>query len=372
MNKTNSSQIYLTKSQWFELFGSSLTLDSLILFLNTPISLAGIILNSISFYILSSKKFESKIIFSYLKVYSLNSLLMCVIFLTGFNSTYNYFDFTNTFISRTYSSKVYIPIVTILAFFSGYLDILISVERLLDFFPHIKKPTLLKSCLILMLIVVVVTFPYFFIYYPAHLDLNLSENETFRLYYIGLSEFGQSSIGEMVNNVLFFIKDIISFIVEVALNIFLVVLLRKHINKKRKVIKIDSNKIENILPQPSPKQQPTSPMGKSDGSFQFVFKASNANIKTLAGKRNKSITLMVLVICLFSGLAHITTIICNRALAIAQNPVSYGLCFSANFFLAFKSFSNFFIFFLFNNIFCAEIKKMFGLNSTRNVNLSLI
>ena len=36
MNKTNSSQIkglYQTKSQWFEMFGSSLTLDSLILFL---------------------------------------------------------------------------------------------------------------------------------------------------------------------------------------------------------------------------------------------------------------------------------------------------------------------------------------------------
>ena len=356
--------------QWFELFGSSWTLDSLILFLATPVSLAGVLLNSLNFYVLSNKKFESKIIFSFLRVYSLNSLLMCLVLSTYFNITYNYFEITNTFIFRAYSSIVYIPIVTVLAFFSGFLDILISVERLLDFFPNARKLTSLKSCFILMLVVILITLPYFFIYYPAHLDVNLSQNETFRLYYIGLSEFGQSSIGEVVNNVLFFIKDVVAFIVEIVLNISLVVLLRKHVNKKIKVITLtpDSNPVNNhqIPASPSQMQPPTSPLGISEGSAQFTFRSNSLDPIALAYKRNKNITMMVVVICVFSGFAHITTIMCNSSLAIAQNSLSYGFCFGANFFLSFKGFSNFFIFFLFNNLFCTETKKLIRLQSTSN------
>ena len=349
MNKTILSQkeFYLTKQQWFEQFGSSWTLDSLILFLATPFSLAGIILNSLNFYVLSNKKFKSKIIFSYLKVYSLNSLLLSLTLSTYFNISYNYFDMTNSFLVRAYSSKVYIPIVTILAFFSGFLDILISVERLLDFFPGTRKLTSLKSCFILMPIVILITLPYFFIYYPAHLDVNLSQKETFRLYYIGLSEFGQSPIGKIVNFALFFIKDVLVFIAEIVLSIILVVLLRKHTKKKNKVMKTHSIPLTNHQASASDSSAPQ----------------TSSNPTTTASKKNKSITMMVVVICVFSGFAHVTTIMCNTSLTIAQNSLSYSFCFGANFFLAFKSFSNFFIFLFFNNLFFNEIIHLLGVRS---------
>ena len=189
MNSTNSSQsnFYLSKQQWFELIGSSFTMDSLILFLATPFSLAGVVLNSISYYVLSNKKFESKIIFSFLRVYCLNSLLISLFLSTYFNITYNYFDFTNSFGFRVYTTTFYIPLVAILSFFNGFLDILISLERLLDFFPSVRNLTSLKSCFILMFVVIIITFPYFFIYYPSHLYVNLSQNEIFLLYFIGQS-----------------------------------------------------------------------------------------------------------------------------------------------------------------------------------------
>jgi hypothetical protein len=255
---------------------------------------------------------------------------------------------TNSFLVRAYSSKVYIPILTILAFFSGFLDILISVERLLDFFPNERKLNSLKSCFILMLVVILITLPYFFIYYPAHLDVNLSQNETFRLYYIGLSDFGQSSIGEIVNYALFFIKDVIVFIAEIVLSITLVVLLRKHTNKKNKFMK--------RLSIPSTYTLTSS----SDNSATPI---SSSLSTTTASKKNKSITMMVVVICVFSGFAHVTTIMCNTALTIAQNSMSYSFCFGANFSLAFKSFLNFFIFFFFNKLFFAEVVNLFGINS---------
>ena len=361
MNRTNSTQyeFYLTKAQWYEIFGYSLTLDSFILFLATPVSLAGIVLNMLSFYILSNKKFEFKIIFSYLRVYSFNSMLLCLVLSTYFSSTYNYFDATNSFLSRAYTSKVYIPIVTVLAFFSGFLDILISVERLLDFYPHIKKTISLKSCFILMFVVVVITLPYFFIYYPAHIDVNLSETETFRLHYIGLSEFGHSSTGEVVNYALFFIKDVLTFIVEIVLNVSILVLLKKNLNKIKLMIRDDDSKLLKSS------QQQTSSMGKSDSSTQLTFKTSNSYAKFLASRKNKSITIMVVVISVFSGFAHISTIMCNSCLAIAQNSLSSSFCFSAIFFLAFKSFSNFFIFLFFNSIFYAEMKKLIGVKSAK-------
>ena len=296
------------------------------------------------------KKFECNIIFRYLKAYVFNSLLLSCTLSTYFNISYNYFEFTNTFLGRAYSSIVYIPTVTVFAFFSGFLDILVSVERLLDFYPHIRKPTSLKPCFILMFMVVVITLPYFFIYYPAHLDVDLGENETFRLYYIGLSEFGQGYFGKVVNNGLFFVKDVLVFIVEIVLGIILVVLLRKQMDKKMAVIKNSSLRLNNL--------SPASPCDQSDSSSQFISKST-----TLACKKNNNITVMVLAICFFSGFAHITTIMCNSSLAIAQNSLSYGLCFAANFSLSLKSLSNFFIFLLFNSLFFSEIKNILGIKS---------
>jgi hypothetical protein len=251
---------------------------------------------------------------------------------------------TNTFLGRAYSSIVYIPTVTVLAFFCGLLDILISIERLLDFYPHIKKPTSLKPCFISMLMVVVFSLPYFFIYYPAHLDVYLSENETFRLYYIGLSEFGQSPIGKLVNNGLFFVKDVLVFIVEIVLSVILVVLLRKHSKKKEVMKRNVSLRLYSLSPD------------QSDSSTQCISKSTGC-------KKNNSITVMVVVICFFSGIAHVTTIMCNSSLAIAQNSLSYGLCFAANFALSLKSLSNFFIFLFFNSLFFSEIKNIVGIKS---------
>ena len=365
MNTTNSSQqnhFFLTKQQWFEIIGSSLTIDNLILYLATPFSLAGVLLNSISYYVLSSKKFESKVIFSQLRVYCLNSLLISLFLSTYFNITYNYFEVTNSFGFRAYTTKVYIPILTILDFFNGFLDILISLERLLDFFPGARKINSLKSCFVLMFVVVLITIPYFFVYSPAYFDVNLSETETFRLYCIGLSNFGQSLIGQVVNNVLFFIKDIVAFTIEVVLNMILIFLLRKHINKKTAIIHMASNPI-NSLQSPTTQESSLSRAGVSESRAEIiVFRSNNSSPRKLAKKRSKNITVMVVVICLFSGLAHLTSITCNflSLLLITENYLMFGFCFGSNFFLSFKSFLNFFIFFLFNNLFCVEFKKLVG------------
>ena len=226
--------------------------------------------------------------------------------------------------------------MAILSFFNGFLDILISLERLLDFFPSVRNLTSLKSCFILMFVVIIITFPYFFIYYPAILDVNLSQNEIFRLYFIGQSQFGQSSIGQAVNNVLFFIKDIVAFVIEVVLNIILIVLLRKQMNKKNLMVHSPINTV-----------QP--PAVHAESPAEIKFRSNNSKPKTLASKRRNNITVMVVVICLFSGIVHITTIVCTSSFAFAGSSLSQRscFCFAANFFLSFKSFLNFFIFFFF-------------------------
>lgn len=289
----------------------------------------------------------------------MNSLLISLIHSTYFTMTYNFFDFTNSFTSRAYTTLFYIPILTILGFLSGFLDILISVERLIDFLPHIRKLTSLKYCFVLMFAVAVITLPYFFIYYPAYIDVSLSQNETFRLYYVGPSEFGQSSAGKVVNNVLFFIKDIVAFVVEVVLNIILIVLLRKHIHNKKAMIHMTPNPISS----PQSQGSSLSPIGISDSPAEITFRSNHSNPKALASKRSKSITVMVVVICVLSGFAHLTSIMCISLLTFSEITLSYHFCFGSSFFLSFKSFWNFFIFFLFNNLFCIEFKKLVGFKS---------
>ena len=132
-----------------------------------------------------------------------------------------------------------------------------------------------------MFIVILITLPYYFIHYPAYFDVNLSENETFRLHYIGLTEFGQSSIGLIVNNVLFFIKDVLAFIIEIGLNISLIVLLRKHINKKTSMIHMASNPI-NSLQSPTTQGSSLSPVGILESPAENSFRSTNSTPKTLA------------------------------------------------------------------------------------------
>ena len=121
--KLDLEEIFLLK------IGSTLVIDSIYLYLVTILAALASILNALSFYIFTIGKFQNKAIFTYLKYYSVNSLIISLLSLFSFY-TYSprYFSFALSFMARLYRCK-FISFFAIFLIFDGYfIDILILIS----------------------------------------------------------------------------------------------------------------------------------------------------------------------------------------------------------------------------------------------------
>lgn len=75
MNSTNEDQI----NEPFLISGSYLPIDSIYLFFISPLSFIGLILNMLSFYVIVKINIKNIMIYKYLKVYCINSGVICLI-----------------------------------------------------------------------------------------------------------------------------------------------------------------------------------------------------------------------------------------------------------------------------------------------------
>jgi hypothetical protein len=135
MNSTRNQTLdlfYLSKSEWLIMLGASYTLDNFKLFVITPISAMGVILNSLSFVVLKRREFSKNKLYAYLRMLVLNSLAINLLFATAILvNTYLYSDFTNTKGAMIYFSYFYLPLASI-AYCNGIqLNIVVTVERII-------------------------------------------------------------------------------------------------------------------------------------------------------------------------------------------------------------------------------------------------
>ena len=130
MNTTNNQTvptIYLSKLQWLNVFGASFTIDSIKVYAYAPLAFLGLVLNIISFIVFNLKCFRKQPLYSYLRIFILNSILIEGLQATIFLSkTLYYFDFSNTYASLFYYSYLYKPILSTAYFYSTVLDVLIK------------------------------------------------------------------------------------------------------------------------------------------------------------------------------------------------------------------------------------------------------
>jgi hypothetical protein len=156
----STNETYLSKEVWIEVYGSNLILDYITLYFMVPISLIGFLINWLCFFIISKASFNSTQLFNYLKVYVINSSLICLLSATHFISATKYFfEFTNTYEACAYGSNSYKYLLSVSYFYGSYLDIYISLERLSNFIPSfkikIKNLSYLKLCLSLLIFSIV-------------------------------------------------------------------------------------------------------------------------------------------------------------------------------------------------------------------------
>jgi hypothetical protein len=160
------------------------------------------------------------------------------------------------------------------------------------------------------------------------------------------TSFGKSFIGVVLVGVIFFIKDVLILIIEIVVNVLSLFALRAYLDKKKS---IGATKPEN---------QSSDLSGSSNETKDVTI--GRMDSKNKHNKINKNLTYMVLVICAFSAIGHVSTILCAGAFMVSQDMTSYGVCFSFSLFISFKHFFNIFIFLLFNNLFLKEFKSFIG------------
>ena len=129
----NLSSQLMTKEQFLISVEMDIVLEYLNIYLLPTLNILGLFLNLISFFIFKCNQFKKTPIFDYLRVYTLNSSILCLFNTTFFLMVSNrFFNITYTYEMQVYICYVYKIVFPITYFYSVVLDVYISLERLFN------------------------------------------------------------------------------------------------------------------------------------------------------------------------------------------------------------------------------------------------
>lgn len=339
-NKDTDSEASLSKDDWISLYASTLTLDVLYVYVLTPIAIIAFILNVLAYLIFKKGPFQKGTIFRYLRIYVVNSSIICFFLLTVFIfSAYRIIDITNTYEAVFYGIYIISPLLSIFYLSGSLLEVCILIERsskITDHFEFFKKVKKFRpTCIILYTISTVINIPVIFQYYPAFIDVPL-QNSKFRLYYWGITDFSVSTWGKILTFAMYALRDIVVLIIKVILNIISVYLVRDYLKKIKNdsIFTIDNRQSKTI-----------------DTNLKATSK------KSYISKTDRNLTYMAILMCILSACENILYATSYIYFTISPNTVSLFVAYFSYFSLALKNFFNFIVFFLFNESFNAELKK---------------
>ena len=330
MNKTNSSDFYLTKDDWFKTFGSSWIRDSLYLFAILPTSLLGFLFNMLNLFIFTRKTFNKKPLYTYLRAYTINCMLLnfLLIFLFTANS-YRYIEFSySNWIPSYFISYVYVPFLNIGLFYSSVLDLCICIERNSQFiskFKRIFKFSSFKMCLVLLLVAVLLNVHFFFANFPTYAQIKLDSATNLTIYYSSNANFTTSLAGIVLTNTVLILRDLICLLIQTILNIALIVSFKNQLNNKKKIV--TSNRLQ--------------------ASEQSISKA------------DRRLTLMVIIMFLIETVEHVLQNVSFVYFIFFYSYTSFIIISFSGLVISLKCFSNIFLFYNFNKLFKLEFQKLF-------------
>jgi hypothetical protein len=196
-----------------------------------PIGFFGFILNVSSFIILKNRDFELNV-YGYIRVYTLNSSLICLLTSTRFiYKSHHFFKFSNTFTAQNYGSKFFVPIMNILYFFGSSLDILLTIDRMIIFsnrFQCFNRLKPMKVCFCLFIISIILNSYFWKTRMTETIEINV--NETIFKVYLSTSSDDRSLFGVLMSNVSI---DLLPILFEIPLSVLTIIYLKFFIKKKR-------------------------------------------------------------------------------------------------------------------------------------------
>ena len=169
-----------------------------------------------------------------------NCLILSVISTTTiFAASHRFLSITNTYESIFFNIYVHLFTTNSLFLFSSCIEICLVVERILYLVPtrfkRIKLISFKKFFSILFVASLLVNVPGHFIFEPAFADVQLDQNKTFRIWYLGLTPFSNTLIGGISNYFGYIFRDLLPMFLKIVLNSLSVYLVRRYVKNKRKI-----------------------------------------------------------------------------------------------------------------------------------------
>ena len=323
-NQTSEQAFSLTKLQ--ELFGNYLISEQFYIYGIGPFGFLGLILNLISLITFKKRGLAKKPIFDFIRYYLYTSIILCfVFFICTFYLSPTFFKFADTIEAKIINIRMSFPVFSVVYFYNCFLDLIINIERASQFLPKLNfnKISHFKISVVLFLTSLLLNSSYFLVYTPAVYEMPISANSTLKIFYIDLSSYGRSQLGQVNILVVYGLRDIITLFIGLRFNVTTIVLLRRFVQKK-KVLNAVSERVKDV-------------------------KHVSLNV-----------TYMVITMSLLSSLEHFLFLLTylNYYISNENSYVCNVLNIVSLSFILFKQFSNFFIFFIFNKIFRCEFLNL--------------
>ena len=337
-NSTNNTLHDL--DYWFEIVGEKWLVEILYTYSIIPLCLITIGLNLLAYSILNKIQFNKSSFYSYMRVYSLNSICLSLVLMTTFiPATKRLFAFTRLYASVFYGCYFYTPTLSTLYLNASFLEICVVVERALYFLPSkykkIKVMGLKKFCFILLLVSLIISSPNYLIFYPTYLDIN---NST-RIYYWTSSAFSATLIGKLSLFSMFIFRDILTLVVKIFLNIKMVYLVKNYLKR----LSIEKKLFVQKISMPILHNQ--------------ICLSNNQDKITYLSKTDKNQTYIAIMMCIFSLFEHLFYISAYILYFFQLEDIAAMVYYLALISLTFKHSSNFIILYKFNSLFRSQLKK---------------
>ena len=342
MNSTNLSKfVFIVNEDFFLRIGSTWIIDSVYLAVISPIGFIGFLLNLLCFFVLLKIKIKETNVYEYLKIYSLNSSLICLTF--GFlflSHSPRYFNDFNNYYVKIFKCRIFGYGTISLYFFNNLLDILIILDRISIFKANLRllclnKPYIL--CSTLFIACFAINLCYFF-------STDIASDETFfqsdSTSYCEQNAFIKTRAGFMLNLFVIILRDIVTLILEIIFSILLIYYYDRF--KKMSI---------NILGRDTQNQSLNDVNVLNRIIFELNFRKR---------EKRQQLLIMTIILSIFSFVTHIIVAVVFVFLVLVififQNRlIFFSLVTFGCFIMVSKHFLTIFIFYFFN----VNFKKKF-------------
>lgn len=214
--------------------GSTPFYDSIFLFVFPPLGLASLASNILSYKVMTARYFQNKAFYTYLRVSCLNSCIINFIYsITFICDSRRYLSISNSEFATYFRCYFKIPVLNMCYFYGCVLDIVVSIDRLVELtrLKHrFRKLNPNLVCILSALFCLIIDWPYAFVFEPKSKEIFISyengSNRTEMFYYYGQSTFTHTLKGTILKKFLLSIRDVLTLVVLLLINLATLILLR--------------------------------------------------------------------------------------------------------------------------------------------------